>query len=212
MAAWAYPFVGVVVAGLAMGVGWLGVMAGLPDLTNGLLIVAVLAITTGAMHEDGLADSADGLWGGWNIERRLDIMKDSRIGAYGVLALIISLGLRAGLYGAVLVDHLWAIIAIAALSRAAMVGVMWALPHARQGGLSVQVGRVKWQTVLITAAVVGGICAALNVWLIVPFVVLSMLVCMGIAHAKIKGQTGDILGATQQVAEISALLALFIIY
>ncbi len=56
--------------------------------------LGLLAMMTGAMHEDGLADTVDGFWGGWTVQRRLEIMKDSHIGSYGVIALVLSLGLR----------------------------------------------------------------------------------------------------------------------
>jgi adenosylcobinamide-GDP ribazoletransferase len=91
-----FPLVGAVVAGIGIGVRvaleplWGGSVA-----TIGAL--AAMIVVTGALHEDGLADTADGLWGGWTPARRLEIMRDSRLGTYGIVALIVVLGLRASL-------------------------------------------------------------------------------------------------------------------
>ncbi len=104
LAAWAYPLVGVVVGGLGAVTGALALWLGLPaPLAAGLVLLAMIAVT-GALHEDGLADTADGFWGGWDRARRLEIMKDSQIGSYGVIALILSLGLRWSALG-VLIAH-----------------------------------------------------------------------------------------------------------
>lgn len=209
-AAWAYPLAGIGVAAIACLVGQGALWAGLPAAIVAGLVIATLAIITGAMHEDGLADSADGLWGGWEKARRLEIMKDSRIGAYGVLALVLSLLLRwAALAAVIEAGALWpVVIGAAALSRAAMVGVMSALPNARVGGLSSSVGRPPRATAIVALGI-GAV-----VWLLLwpsggPLV--AALVAAGacglIAKAKIGGQTGDILGATQQITEIAVLLA-----
>ncbi|MBT8411793.1 MAG: adenosylcobinamide-GDP ribazoletransferase, partial [Octadecabacter sp.] len=156
------------------------------------------------------ADSADGLWGGWEKDRRLEIMKDSRIGAYGVLALVLSLGLRwVALIAVVEAGALWpVVIGTAALSRAAMVGLMYALPNARTGGLSRSVGRPPRAAALLASGIGGG------VWLVLSAsggplfaALIAAVVCGLIAQAKIGGQTGDILGATQQITEIAVLLA-----
>ena len=93
-AAWAYPVTGLFVATLAAAVASLALAFGLPPALAAGLVLAIQVIVTGAMHEDGLADSADGLWGGWTRARRLEIMRDSRIGTYGVLALVLVTGLR----------------------------------------------------------------------------------------------------------------------
>jgi len=93
-AAWAYPVAGFVIGALMALIAsmalWLGLSA---PIAAGLALTAGV-IVTGAMHEDGLADSADGLWGGWEPAGRLEIMKDSHIGVYGVCALVLSLLLR----------------------------------------------------------------------------------------------------------------------
>ena len=105
--------------------------------------MATGVILTGAMHEDGLADSADGLFGGWTVERRLEIMKDSRIGTYGMLALLLSgLARWAALTALIAAGPIWPVlIAAGALSRAPMAVMMALMPNARQGGLSASTGR-----------------------------------------------------------------------
>ncbi|MCF2870157.1 adenosylcobinamide-GDP ribazoletransferase [Octadecabacter sp. G9-8] len=212
-AAWAYPLAGLILALIACAVGQIALWAGLtPALTAGL-VLATLVIITGAMHEDGLADAADGLWGGWDTARRLAIMKDSSIGAYGVIALTLGLGLRWHAL-TLAIDHnlLWhAVIAAAMLSRAVMVPIMARLPHARDTGLSHSVGRpgktparIAEGTAIIATLIMfqlGGL------WLIAA-ALLTATACALIAKAKIGGQTGDILGATQQVSEIAILLTL----
>jgi hypothetical protein len=92
--AWAWPFVGLIVGGLSGALAMAALLLGLPPpIAAGLALGAGIVIT-GALHEDGLADCADGFWGGHDAARRLEIMKDSRIGAYGVIAMILVIGLK----------------------------------------------------------------------------------------------------------------------
>ncbi|MEM6589578.1 MAG: adenosylcobinamide-GDP ribazoletransferase [Pseudomonadota bacterium] len=214
-AAWAYPLVGIVLGALAAAVGLIGHAFGLPAPLSALLSLATLIMATGALHEDGLADTADGLWGGWTIERRLDIMKDSRIGAYGVIALFLGLAARwAALWMLFEIGPETAAAAIlvaAAASRAMMPGVMCALPHARSDGLSAQVGDVGRNAALVALGLAALIAVIFSGWggimaLFWALVVTALLA--RIALTKIGGQTGDILGATQNLAEIAVLFSL----
>ncbi|WP_425044082.1 adenosylcobinamide-GDP ribazoletransferase [Primorskyibacter sp. S87] len=210
LAAWAYPLAGLVVALLAIAVGAAGLAMGLPAPAVAGLILAVLVISTGAMHEDGLADTADGFWGGFDRDRRLAIMKDSQIGTYGVLALILSQGLRwTALAGLVAAGALWPVVGAACLSRGVLPFMMRALPNARGSGLSHKVGSPGWGTAIFALGL--GICLFLlsggGLLHILP-AALALVVVAVVAYRKIGGQTGDILGATQQVTEITLLLAL----
>lgn len=215
-AAWAYPVAGLILALIACAVGQIALWLGLPAPLTAGIVLATLTIITGAMHEDGLADAADGLWGGWDKDRRLAIMKDSHIGAYGVIALVLGLGLRwHAINTAIQYDMLWpAVIAATMLSRAVMVPLMARLPNARDTGLSHSVGRPSITTARIAEAT--AIAAALilfqftGVWLILAALI-AAVACAMIAKAKIGGQTGDILGATQQVTEIAVLLSIAIV-
>ena len=210
-AAWAWPVVGLVVGGLA-GLAGLGAMAaGLPAGIAAGLVLAVQIVVTGAMHEDGLADTADGLWGGLTPERRLEIMRDSRIGSYGVLALILSLGLRWQALALLLPQGIGALIAAAALSRAVMPGLMAALPHARADGLSRGVGRPPVAAIAAGGAIALAIAALALGAAAIPALIAACAAALlvgALARARLGGQTGDILGASQQCAEIAILLVL----
>jgi len=209
-AAWAFPIVGLVVGGAAGAMaalaGWLGLPAGMAAAST----LAFLAVVTGGMHEDGLADFADGM-GGMTLERRLEIMKDSRIGAYGVIALSISLLARwsgiGELSGWTLV---FTLAAIGASSRAVMVLLMFAMRPARDSGLSAGVGKPNSTTVLV-ASVIAFITCVLFTGLsgVVLFVLIfgGALPVYWIANRTLGGQTGDVLGAAQQSTEIVGLAA-----
>lgn len=213
-AAWAWPVVGALLAALAalpgLALSALGVAA---PIAAGASLAALIALS-GAMHEDGLADTADGLWGGWETARRLDIMKDSRVGVYGVLALIMVTGLRwlalAALIEAGPLAFAGGMIAAAALSRAGMAAVMHALPNARESGLSAAVGALPRATMLRAVALGAGLSLASGgaaAGALAAAVLATAAVAL-VARAKIGGQTGDILGATQQCAECAALIAI----
>lgn len=203
---WAYGVAGLILGAIGATAAWLGITAQLPALAIGFIIVATTAFVTGAMHYDGLADSLDGLWGGWTPARRLEIMKDSHIGVYGVVGLVSLLGLQAALYGQLASQDLWPIVGIMAMSRAVMVPVMTWLPNARTSGLSAQVGRPTRPTAVL--AVTFGIFIAVlsGAWPAVFGAAVAAWAVGAIAMRKISGQTGDILGATQQIAEVSGLL------
>ncbi len=212
------PLAGVVIALPAAAVGAMADWMGLPPLIVGALVVAVGAMSTGALHEDGLADSADGLFGGATRERRLEIMRDSRIGSFGAMALIVTVLLRATAIGAMTADGpavlVGGVLAAATVSRAAMVGVWHILPSARPDGLAARAGRPS--RTALAAAGVSGLVAAGLLASIAGYAPLAGAAVAGLAaaavarwaRARIGGQTGDTLGATQQVAETGFLVAL----
>ena len=219
-AVWAFPIAGAVVAVIAGLAGWLGLGAGLPASIAAGLVLSSQILLTGAMHEDGLADTVDGFWGGFTRERRLEIMKDSHIGTFGVLALILSVGLRWATLAALISSAgfaagFFAVIVVAAMSRAAMPVLMHTLPNARQSGLSSTVG----QPAALPVAIGGVVAAGFGIVLIGlgPTAVLLATgagVLLGLALlacSKIAGQTGDVLGATQQVLEIWLLLTCLVL-
>ncbi len=209
-AAWAYPLVGLVVGSAVAAAAAFTLAVGMPAGLAAMFALLVHFLVTGAMHEDGLADCADGFWGGWTSERRLEIMKDSQIGTYGVLALIWSIGTKW-----ILLSHLllldgwpWLLIASALTSRAAMVAVMYGLPNARKSGLSQQTGRPPALSAVLALGV-----ALTGLSICVPEQTLSIMLLLAavtaavayISWRKIRGQTGDVLGATQQMGEIIVL-------
>ena len=208
----AFPLVGVVVGGAGGAVYALVDFIGLAASLAAFLSVATMIGLTGALHEDGLADTADGL-GGRDRVQRLAIMRDSRIGAYGVLALVLAVGLR--------VDALsyvgWSgeafriLIAAAAGSRACIPAVMYLLDPARPDGLGHDAGRPDHRRVVDAGAigatvivlVIGPIAAAAAI----AAAVLAVSALAWLARRRFGGFTGDTLGAVQQVSEIVILLA-----
>jgi adenosylcobinamide-GDP ribazoletransferase len=212
-AAWAYPLAGLVVGLIAGLAGLMALGLGLPAAAVAGLVLAASILVTGALHEDGLADSCDGLWGGWTPGQRLVVMKDSHIGTYGVLGLVLALGLRwVALASLIASGNLFApVLAAAVLSRAPMVALMHALPNARTKGLSQSVGRPARQTMLVAVGVAIVVGFGLTGLAIIPLaliLLLTTLLIAALARLKIGGQTGDILGASQQVSEIAVLLTL----
>lgn len=215
-AAWAFPLAGLAVALPAALLAWLALTLGLPATVAAGLALAVQVLLSGAMHEDGLADTADGLWGGFDRARRLEIMKDSRIGAYGVIALILGFGLRWSALAALLpLAGAWVLLPLAMMSRAVMPALMAALPNARSAGLSRKVGR---PTALTCAS--GAVLAVALSLPLIGTAALGAALAMGaaalglgaLARIKIGGQTGDILGASQILAETAGLLILLALW
>jgi len=208
--AWAYPLAGVVLGIGGLALAWVLVQVSVPAAMSALIVLAAWVFCTGALHEDGLADTFDGLWGGWDRDRRLEIMKDSRIGTYGVIALALSLAARwQGLTLVIEAGWWWTLIAIPTASRAVMPALM-RMPNARPGGLSSKVGQPP-----VLAAQVALVLGAVS---LIPLSVAGMMVCIAmavvvfglrrIALAKIGGQTGDVLGAAQQLTEVVGWIVL----
>lgn len=207
-----FPLVGLAV-GLAGGVVFALARDAVTPLAAGLMAVAVMALLTGGLHEDGLADTADGLGGGRDRDHVLAILRDSRIGSYGALALILGVGLRAAaLAGAAdATAGLAAVVAAATLSRGLIPAAMTLSRPARDDGLGAGAGRPRGGetlSALAIAAVVATLCLGLGG----AVVALACAVAAGgavlwAAHRRIGGYTGDILGAVQQAAEIAVLLA-----
>jgi|tagenome__1003787_1003787.scaffolds.fasta_scaffold20923114_2 adenosylcobinamide-GDP ribazoletransferase len=206
------PLVGLALGGVVALSGRL-LEGRLDDGAAAVLIVAVWALATGAIHLDGLADSADSL-GAADREGRLAIMRDPRLGSYGVLALIFVVALKIALVAAILArgHHLW-LLAIPAVARAAASALSATLPYARtQGAGAALVGggqRLERLAVAVaTAVVVALACARLRGLLAVAAVALVALLVGRLAQRRIGGVTGDILGATIELAECAALVAL----
>lgn len=206
-----FPLVG---AGIGGGAGLVFFLAHgvLPPLAAALLAVLAGVLLTGALHEDGLADTADGLGARGGREKRLEVMRDSRTGAYGVLALIFTIGLRAAALAAApsALVGLGALVAAAAWSRALVPAAMQVMPPARADGLGAGAG-VPDATVAATAAVLGLVLAFLGLGLAAPVAVLVALAAawavVVLARKTLGGFTGDVLGAIQQAAELGVLLA-----
>jgi adenosylcobinamide-GDP ribazoletransferase len=211
-ATWALPVAGLLVGLAGALVYKVASRFGLTPNLAALLALATTALVTGALHEDGLADTADGLGGGRTRERKLEIMRDSRIGTYGVCALILSFGLRWSALTAI--ANPWAVaLALCAAHAAARAGVpafMSLVPPARPDGLSASAGSPPGRSIAIAFAV-GTLALALALGpgkALVSLILLSLAGVMlaRLATRQIGGQTGDILGAFEQLGEILVLL------
>ncbi len=212
-ASWAFPLVGLVIGLIGGFVYSLAAWLGVPTLAAALLAVAATALATGALHEDGLADVADGFGGGADRAAKLAIMRDSRSGAFGVLALVLSVGLRAAALAS-LGDGgrvTAALVAAHALSRGLLPLVLRALEPARSDGLGAAAGRPEAANAW-AAAGLGTIIVlfALDWWRGIVAVAAGALAAALIGHVarrQVGGYTGDVLGAIEQGGEVLVMLA-----
>jgi adenosylcobinamide-GDP ribazoletransferase len=206
-----FPLVGALVGLLGGAAYTLAFRLGLPPSPAATVALAMTIWVTGALHEDGLADVADGFGGGRTREAKLGIMRDPRIGTFGALALILALLARAGAIAALATPLAVAsaLVAAGAVSRAALPPVMTVLPLARADGLAAGAGRphparaaaAVLVAALIALALLGqAAAAALLAGAGAAFVVAWL------ARRQIGGHTGDVLGAVQQLTEIGVLL------
>ncbi len=209
----AMPLAGAAIGLLGAAAFGLAGALGLPPAAAALLAIAATALVTGALHEDGLADTADGLGATAAPARRLEIMRDSRTGTYGALALIFSVGLRAAALAAIAAPGpaAAALVAAHALARALPAAVMTWVPLARDDGLAAAAGQPEtehaWTALGLGAAialVLLGFGAGLAALLAAG---LTTFAAIRLARARIGGYTGDILGAIEQLGEVAVLLA-----
>ena len=210
----ANPLVGALVGGAGALAFWVAISLGLTPWIAALLALTATLLLTGALHEDGLADLADGLGGGSDRQRKLEIMRDSRIGSYGGAALFLTLGLRGGAVAALAEPGLVAAALIAAhgAARGYLPLFMNKTPLARSEGLAASVAAPTAATAYtalgmslllcvlclgIADGALAFVSAGAAVWLL-----------RAVARRQIGGYTGDVLGAAEQIAEIVLLLTL----
>jgi adenosylcobinamide-GDP ribazoletransferase len=205
--------VGAGIGGIAAFAFLLVQLLGLGDWPAAVLAVLAGIVLTGALHEDGLADTADGLIGGHDRDQRLAIMRDSRHGTFGVVAIVLSVLLRAAALSGI-GDPIYAglaLVAAHAASRAALPLAMRALAPARSDGLGAAAGRPSM--VLAIAALAVGLLVTLAAlgpargFVAIGLAGAAMFAAGVLAHRRIGGYTGDVLGAFQQIGEIVMLLA-----
>jgi adenosylcobinamide-GDP ribazoletransferase len=207
-----FPAVGAVVAGAGIAVrAATGPLLGSAPAT--VLAVAAMVLLTGAFHEDGLADSADGLFGGWTPEQRLSIMRDSRIGTYGAVALLLAFALRFSLLAPLgTLDFARAVLAGHVLGRAAAVGMAATLPPVAGPGLGASViGRpAEGTTAVVAVTALVAAAATAGWWLFVPLATAGAAAATvrSVARARVGGLTGDLLGAITVLAELGAVAAI----
>ena len=212
----AFPFVGLTVGALCA-VIWFLASAILPPLPAAGLAILSGLLLTGALHEDGFSDCADGLWGGYTKERVLEIMRDSRIGAYGACALIFTIGLRwTSLASFDVTSGALALLIAHMTGRAAITSALAFSTYARESGLGKTVSEgisekdfwfIFLVTILLALALgwMAGLLAALAgfaaAWAFLQYLV-----------KRIDGYTGDGLGTMEQCAEISVFLVLLVFW
>lgn len=211
-ASWAFPLAGLLIGFAGAVIYWLATRVHLPPQAAAVLALAATILLTGAMHEDGLADTADGFGGGKTREDKLRIMRDSRIGTFGACALVISLLLRWSAIseirgpGSVAI----ALVVAHAASRAMLPALMRLVPAARTDGLAAGAGQPPIRSALVALAL-GAICLAAGLGTGAMLVGVLALAAIGallawLSMKQIGGQTGDVLGAAEQMAEAAVLL------
>src|SRR5258707_10269226 len=208
-----FPVVGAAIGG-AVGLVCLGLRAiGVPDLAAAALALGAGAILTGALHEDGLADVADGFGGGRDVTAKLEIMRDSRLGTYGALILLVSFATKLSALAAIPdSDVVQSLISAHALARGVLPWMAMSLPYARKDGLAANAGRPDAATAAIAAAL--ALVIALLSLSFVNALLAAIMAAAGaigmawLAQRQIGGQTGDVLGGAEQVAQTAILVLL----
>jgi adenosylcobinamide-GDP ribazoletransferase len=209
----AFPLVGAMI-GVIVGLIDLSLLGmSIPPLAAAALALGASAALTGAMHEDGLADVGDGFGGGRDPAAKLLIMRDSRLGTYGAIVLLVSFSARlsalASLPAAAIVPGL---VVAHALARAAIPVLAASMPFARDDGLGKSAGRPEAAcaiTAIIIAVAIALLCLSVKEALLAVAVTVAAAAAMALlAWRQIGGVTGDVFGATEQVAETALLVML----
>lgn len=207
-----FPVVGSVLGLLCLGAAYfLSALVPAPILS--VLLTLFLAILTRFFHLDGLADLADGLWGGFTIERRLEIMKDSRTGSFGAAALCLVLLLKSASFFSLLTLQAWpAILMAPTLARYAQVVAAYGSIYARkEGGLGKSfLEHMKTSDLLTATAIAAAVSVVASISYAAPLLIAAVVCALAfkrMAHAMLGGITGDVLGAINEITE-TVLLAL----
>lgn len=213
-ASWAFPLVGVIIGLAGAIVLWLTEVFGLGAQLSALLAIAAMTILTGALHESGLAKTADGFGTTGAADARLSAIRDPSIGIFGMIALIVIFSGRwlalGDLIAISFAEGLWALIAASAISRGILPFVMHTAPVAEVDGISVTADRPEARPAWIALALAGviGLCAFGFGGTIVVLLVTGIITyaVARMAQRLIGGQNADVLGAIQQVAEVAVLV------
>jgi adenosylcobinamide-GDP ribazoletransferase len=208
---WAFPVVGGAVNAVGGLTYWLAHWFGASAMLAAVWALAVTMLATGALHDDGLADTADGFGGGASPERKLEIMRDSHIGCYGALALLLSVLVRVAAISAIgEPSHVMVAFCLAGmLGRGGILMLLLTLSPAREDGMGAAMGetRVGRAAIGIALAVVACL-MAVGVKQAIAIVVFGFGVSLAmarLARVQIGGYTGDVLGAGEVVTECAVL-------
>ncbi|HXM84216.1 MAG TPA: adenosylcobinamide-GDP ribazoletransferase [Stellaceae bacterium] len=211
--AWAFPLIGLAIGVAGTIIYDLAALVGIPPLVSGLLAIGATAIISGGLHEDGLAHSVEGLSGGHSVEERLETMRAGHIGVYGIVAIILSVGLRGAalaMLGSALgmLGVVAGLVAAHALARGLLApALLWGKPAAHDtldagtprpinAGIAVAIG-------LLIAILAMGFMPALLALILAGA---AMALVLYAARARAGGYTGEVLGAMEQAGEIVILL------
>ena len=214
-ATWAFPLVGLVIGAVGGAALGLAAMAGLPTFVAAAIGILAMTVLSGAMHEDGLADMADGFGGGHDVESTMRIMHDSHIGSYGVLALILATAMRLSLLMVclemfTLTELILFLAVISAASRfqpVMQLAVFPLSPHARLATLTGRPdnGRIIMAVALWIPALAWLTGLEATAATAVPAMAASLWIGAR-AVRRVQGLTGDVMGATTIIAEIIMLM------
>jgi adenosylcobinamide-GDP ribazoletransferase len=211
---WAFPVVGLFIGLVGALVYWGMHRLGMPAFLAASWTLVAILLATGAFHEDGLADMADGFGGGGTRERKLEIMRDSRIGTYGAVALGLSLLIRISALAALERPHLVlvALVATAIVGRGGMIVPLLVLQPARPDGMAAGMLDIpRWSAVLGFALVGLALLSCLPAGKAIVVAFVALATCFGLARlarSQIGGHSGDVLGATEVIVECVTLTAL----
>ena len=204
-----FPVVGALIGAIQAAVWW-GLAQGTTPLVAAAVSTTVAALITGAFHHDGLADMADAFGGGWTVEQRMEILKDSRLGTYGTSALVLAFGLEiAALSSFEPVDGALALIAMHMFGRALAVLTMLRSSVAGDGlgaAYTRDIPRIPAMATVISAGIVTAACLGTSALAILPAMAAATAVVI-LSHRKIGGITGDVLGAITVVSGVTLLVA-----
>jgi adenosylcobinamide-GDP ribazoletransferase len=206
-----YPFVGLVIGGLTW-LTWMGATRIFPAPVAGILTLVVWVMLTGGLHLDGLADCCDGLLASTTIERRLEIMKDPRLGTFGGIGLVLTLLLKAAVLFSLTPQSALGIMLAASIARWCILPA-GLLPLARPSGMGAdfKAGFRPW-FIAASAIVPLGLALFLGTRGLVSLAagLLATAVVLRLAKSRINGVTGDVFGMTVEVVEVVSLLAFVI--
>jgi adenosylcobinamide-GDP ribazoletransferase len=204
-----FPAVGLLIGALLLVVDRLAMRALPPNAVDVLLVVALVVIT-GALHLDGLADSADGLFGGYTPERRLEIMRDPRTGSFGVVAIVCVLAMKWAGFNALPSDvRVEGIVLAPCLARFALLPAIAAFPYARDDGLATGYREQAGVALIVggtTALIAGGVLLNVGGVYAIVFAAACGLAIGALATRMIGGVSGDTFGATVEISEALVLL------
>ena len=216
-AAWSFSLIGALLGFLCGSIAWVLLYLNIPIGIVAFLTVGSMILLTGGIHEDGLADMADGVGGGKSADEKIAIMRDSQIGTYGALSLIFMLGMKVTAIDIILNNHtilvcIISLVISGALSRLSMVTVAFLFENASKTGLGHFAGKPTLNSIVMPLIILTLISLLLlpilKLIIIILLCVLTTIVIGKFSKQQIGGYTGDILGATQVVSEVVILIYL----